>query len=71
MLSASLEQRRWSLLLVPTVCKSGNQVRGHIPEKMIDTILLYLLTMYNRQSELNADVSDDGKNSFDVTLKFE
>ena len=52
-------------------CKTGNQVRGHIPEKMIDTIFLYLLTMYNRQSELNAEVPDDEKNSFDFELKFE
>jgi len=33
--------------------------------------VLYLPTMYNRQSELNAEVPDDEKNSFDFELKFE
>jgi len=70
--TASLESVAGSYCVQITApCKTGKQVRGHITEKMIDAIVLYLSTMYNRQSELNAEVSDDGKNSFNFELKFE
>ena len=51
--------------------KTGQQVRDHITGDMIDEIVQYLPAKYNRQSELNAEVSDDGANSFDFKLKSE